>query len=234
MAKIDYRKKRETSKGYSRLYENDVLGRFFTANHAATISNGMELRKKLINCYTGKLPIFYGDKVKNQKRTLDIINNTTDGCIIFSGYINDKNKNKNKNKKKEIDIIISKKNKLFIIEVKDGNALDTKKSETEIDGIEYSVQSITNLGYEDHEGKLVLMNMENYQHKIKDYRSSEYVMSGEDFCEKFQFDYKKFQECQKSDAPENLATTYYELKEIMEMLELEYADLLLEYKNTMK
>lgn len=197
MAIIDLNKKRETSGGYLRLCGNKEIANLGTAMHAAVISVGTQTSQKLELSYTGELPIFSGEKVNTPTKTLEVLRQNPNGVIIFNGYVKGKN-----GKKQEVDLIIFYTDILYISEIKDGNALDTKKSPAEIDGIENAMNFYKSKNY-NTSGSLVLMHMENNNHSIKDMRAKKYVISGQDMCKKFSFDFSKFSNFQKKESSSN-------------------------------
>jgi hypothetical protein len=132
-----------------------------------------------------------------------------EGVIIFGGFIPKKN-----GKKQEIDLIVLLDGVLYCFEIKEGNALDTKKSEIEIDGIERSVEYFTSEKYKTN-GLLLLIHMNDGIHSIKDIRAKKYVMSGSEFCTKFLFDFQKYNQYQEYEAQINEKIIVDEMRQIV-------------------
>ena len=198
MAIVDINRERTTSGGYNRQTGNSDIANLITACHAALISNGTKVGEKLERSYLGNLPIYSGKDVNTPNKTLKVIKNNSTGVIILNGFIKDKN-----NKKQELDMLIYDGKTIYIYELKDGDNLDTKKSAAEIDNIEYAVNHLKLIGYNNIKGGLVLLHMRNSVHSIKDSRAEDYVKSGYDFCKKHSFDFDEFINIQKNEAPTN-------------------------------
>jgi hypothetical protein len=197
MAIIELNKKRKSSGGYKRMIGNERIANLLTACQAAVISTGCQIAQKLIESYSGNLPIFFGKDVNSPSKTLKTLKLNPKGVIIFSGYIKDVN-----GKKQEVDVLIFDGEKIFLGEIKEGDNLDTKKSEIEINDIENAVKYFTSNEFKTT-GALILMNMFNKYHSIKDSRANEYIISGQDFCEIFEFDFQKFLNIQKNETSFN-------------------------------
>lgn len=198
MAIIDLHKKRKTSGSYERILGDKRFSNLVRSIHAASITSGTQVSFRLKHAYIGNLPTFNGKSVNTPLKTLKVIMENPEGVIIFGGFIPKKN-----SKKQEIDLIILFKGKLYCFEIKEGNALDTKKSEVEIDGIEIAVEYFSEKKY-DTQGGLILLYMTNGIHSVKDQRSDKYIISGTDFCEKFHFDFQKFNSYQEHETKLNL------------------------------
>lgn len=172
-----------------------------TAVHAAAICTGNQVGLMLTISYEGNLPIFSGNDVNTAKKTLNKIKENPNGVIIFGGYISYYNQI-GKQKKQEVDVILLVDGKIYCYEIKDGNSLDTKKSKSEIDVIESFKKYFTDKNY-DVEVGLISINMKNGEHQIKDERIKDYLISGENFSNKFNFNFKKYLELQEKEQPLN-------------------------------
>lgn len=92
---------------------------------------------------------------------------------------------------------------LYCYEIKDGDNLDTKKSKSEIDVIE-NAEKFFKTHFSDVNVGIVSVHMTNGVHNIKDERANKYVLSGVDFCNKFNFNFDMFCELQNNEQPHNL------------------------------
>lgn len=214
MATIDLKKIRKTSGSYYRITGNKQISNLMTAIQAAAISNGNQVAERFRLSYTGNLPLFYGKEVNTIVKTLKVLSDNKDGCIIFGGFILDENSPK-KNKKKEVDVIIFINDKLYCYEIKDGNSLDTKKAVSEINLIESFVTFFESKNFKVEVG-LISVNMVNGEHSIKDFRANKYLISGKDFSEKFSFDFNFFCDLQKNEQPYNEQIIIDEMKKIIQ------------------
>lgn len=201
MALITKNENRKSTGSYLRLTGNTKIAQLMTAVHAAAICTGNQVGLKLTISYEGNLPIFFGKDVNTAKKTLNKIKENPDGVIIFGGYISYFNEI-GKQKKQEVDVILLVDGKIYCYEIKDGNSLDTKKSKSEIDVIESFKKYFTNKNF-DVEVGLISINMKNGEHQIKDERIKDYLISGENFSNKFNFNFKKYLELQEKEQPLN-------------------------------
>ena len=112
------RKENETPSGYERLFGNRQLGMLFSKVHATVITSGNELERFLASRLkkTDGISI---DKINKEKRVLK------DAKIDSSG----------KKHKLDIDCVIEKDGKVMLIEIKDGDTFDTKKTAGEIESL---------------------------------------------------------------------------------------------------
>lgn len=211
---INLNKKRNTSGSYSRIIGNEKISNLVTSIHSTAIRSGNEVAERLKLSYIGDLPIYDSENVNTPTKTLKILEKNKNGVIIFNGYINIKNNN-GKNKKQEVDLIIFINNILYCFEIKEGENLDTKKSKAELDLVENFVSYFTKLNFNVISG-LLLINMKNNQHSIKDSRAKSYIMSGEEFTKKFNFDFKMYKDIQKNEQPINEKIVIEEMRKILD------------------
>jgi hypothetical protein len=213
MALITKNPNRKSSGAYERLTGNKAIAELITSIQAATISTGNQVDIKLRLSYEGDLPIFYGKDVNTAKKTLDKIKEHPNGVIIFGGYISYYN-NVGKQKKQEVDVILFVNGKVYCYEIKDGNSLDTKKSKSEIDVIESFYRFFSEKNF-DVEVGLISINMKNGKHQFKDDRINDYLISGFDFSNKFNFNFKKYLSLQEREQPLNEEFTIEQMRLII-------------------
>lgn len=202
MARIkDYdSSKNKSSGGYSRLFSDPDMALHHTAVHSTVIRNGNELPIKMSKHYNGNLPIFGGKEVNSLDKTKKVISKNPNGCIIIGGKIKIKNSN-GKDKVCEVDLLIIQNQNIKIIELKDGNNLDTKKSMAEIDTILNCAETLRNEGYTTV-SKLIAFNSDG-DHDIKDDRIDEVFQTGFDFCTENNFDFDEINNERSMDIEEN-------------------------------
>jgi hypothetical protein len=213
MALITKNKNRKSTGAYKRLVGNKQIADLMTAFHAAAICNGNQVSDKLIVSYEGELPIYKGKEVNTPNKTLKVIEKNPNGVIIFGGYISYFDENI-KEKKQEVDVIVFVGGIFYCYEIKDGDNLDTKKSKSEIDVIESFMKYFSEKGKKVEVG-LISVNMENGKHQIKDKRINDYIISGLDFCDKFQFNFNKFLNLQIDEQPYNESFMIEEMENII-------------------
>jgi hypothetical protein len=211
---INVKKKRNTSGSYLRIIGNEEVSNLITAIHSTAIRSGNEVVERLKLSYNGDLPIYDSENVNTPAKTLKVLEKNKNGVIIFNGYINIENNN-GKNKKQEVDLIIFINNTLYCFEIKEGENLDTKKSKVELDLVESFINYFTKLNFNVISG-LLLINMKNNQHSIKDIRANNYIMSGEEFTKKFNFDFKMYKNIQKNEQPINEKIVMEEMRKILD------------------
>jgi hypothetical protein len=212
------KKKRKTTGSYERLFGVGKIGELITSIQSGVIRQGNEVAEILQKCYNGDLPIFFGKNANTPKKTLKILTDNPNGIIIFGAYIPKKTKTKGgKQQQQEIDVIVFDGKTIYICELKNGNNLDTKKSTIEINGLENASNYFEELGFITN-SSLVLIHMNNGVHEIKDVRASNYVMSGNEFCNKFNFDFAKFSSIEKDDQQHNRDFLKKEITTLLEVL----------------
>ena len=211
---INVKKKRNTSGSYLRIIGNEEVSNLITAIHSTAIRSGNEVVERLKLSYNGDLPIYDSENVNTPAKTLKVLEKNKNGVIIFNGYINIENNN-GKNKKQEVDLIIFINNTLYCFEIKEGENLDTKKSKVELDLVESFINYFTKINFNVISG-LLLINMKNNQHSIKDIRANNYIMSGEEFTKKFNFDFKMYKNIQKNEQPINEKIVMEEMRKILD------------------
>ena len=207
MAIITINPNRKSSGSYYRLTGDKKIADLIIAIHAASISTGTQVTQKLIKSYFGKIPIFNGKNVNTPTKTLKVLLQNPSGVIIFNGFFNNP-------KKQEVDVIVYEKGNLYCYEIKDGDSLDTKKSKSEIDIIECA-KKYFNKHFENVIVGIVSIHMNNGIHQIKDIRADEYVISGLDFCQKFNFNFEIFCQLQTNEQPYNKEIVLNEMLSIL-------------------
>jgi hypothetical protein len=194
MAKITETKvptsKKIESSGYYRVTGNPDLTKLIIMIHATSIRNGNELVNVICEKYKGNLKLFKNEKFKNIGQFSQFVEDNKQGFIVnkLKIQINDKYT--------EIDLVILENNVLNLIEFKDGDNLDTKKSKGEIDTL------INAIDFFDKDYKVKInfccFNSDG-NHQIKDNRVNDFFITGKVLSELFNFDYEGCIEHRKLD-----------------------------------
>ena len=211
MAKIRNAKPKTSSGGYNRVFNNEVIGKLIQKVQSTVISNGNEL--EII--------------IQKEANTIDNLDEFLLPQSIASktgAFLCPKNvikSSKYKLKGHEPDLIvfeISKCNKnCYIIELKDGDNFDTKKS-----GGEYTNLEI----FKNHLGSQIAFitnfficsfNQSNKEMIVKGFKGTftiDNVMTGRELCNLLGIDYDAIIETRKQDAEDNVAYFTDELVKI--------------------
>ena len=202
MAKIRNAKPKTSSGGYTRVFDNELLGDLIQKVQSTVISNGTELEKMIT-------------KESVLIENLDeFIDNVNDGKIEDGSYLCQKNTIKAseyKLNKHEPDIVIFKldsgQKNCYIIELKDGDAFDTKKSDAELASLKLyknhlgaKIPFVTNFficSFNQTDKNVIV---EGFKKRF----SEDEVMTGKELCELLEIDYQKIIDKRKSDAPDNI------------------------------
>jgi hypothetical protein len=202
--KVPNLKKIESS-GYYRVTGNPDLTKLSIMMHATSIRNGNELVDVICDNYMGNLQLFKNKKFKNIDQFSQFVEDNKQGFIVNKLKININNKYT------EIDLVILEDNVLNLIEFKDGDNLDTKKSKGEIDTLISAIEFFTN----DYKVKsnFCCFNSDG-NHQIKDNRVDDFFITGKELCKIYNFDFERCVEHRKLDCLYNEKYVIDELKKI--------------------
>jgi len=213
--KIENTKKGREDGGYTRLFGNELLGSLISRVHSASISSGHELEKLILE----KSKSFLIQTSEEMER---IISNEEKFEKIT--YLIPKKVVKNSRFKlnHESDYLILKKETktLYIVELKDGDAFDTKKSVGEIESLRNFKNHISeNVPYK----TLMIIcsfNQTNKEKIIQGFKNKikfEEAYTGKEFCKLIDIDYEEIlKERKNKDQKENLKFFCTELLKINE------------------
>ncbi len=202
MAKIRNANPKSSSGGYKRVFDNEILGKLIQKIQSTVISNGNELEK--IIAEQSKL-------IKNLEEFLSNCYSKDQENGVFLCPKRTIKKSKYKLDKHEPDLIIFEisdnlKN-CYIIELKDGDNFDTKKSEGEFENLEK---------YKNHLGSQIAFitnfficcfNQNDKEMIVKGFKnrfSLEQVMTGKQLCDLLGLNYTSITEMRKQDAEDNI------------------------------
>jgi hypothetical protein len=214
MARLRERQTRNTSKAYSRVFGNEQLGRLISRVHATSIANGNEL-EKIIN-----------ELIKKDSRVIDDF----DKFIMSKNIMPDNvylipktilKKSEIIDCTKQPDFVILKienyERHCFIIELKDGDNFDTKKSagekmllQTFEKYISTKIQYTTSIHIccfnQSDKNKIIT----GFKNKINENEA----MTGEEFCKLLKINYLNIIDNRKTDQLDNLECFIEELLNI--------------------
>jgi hypothetical protein len=213
MAKIEATKKGRADGGYTRLFSNKELGSLFSQIHATVIRAGDELEKLLVDKHLAIMTeqeaiafISGGNSMDLRKRyiiTKPIIRKYLKayiGCHKEPDYV----------------ILNIPEKKCYVVELKDGDTFDTKKSFGEIATLKEFAAKFKDKfpGYE----VFIKVCSFNLQDKtkitmgLKNQITLEEAMTGEEFCTLISILYSNIITQRENEGPENI--TYF-LKELL-------------------
>lgn len=202
--------------GYTRVLGNDELGSLISKVQATVISNGTELERMILN-------------LSNNISNLDkFIDDATSGLIEDNVYICPKKvyaKSSylvydNQQKKIEPDLlifIVERKRICKVVELKDGDAFDTKKSSGEKEHLELFVQKFGAKIPFVAEYFICCFNQNNKDIIYEGFKgcfSLEHILTGKELCEILNISYDDIVNQRKKDADANLKYFIDELLKI--------------------
>lgn len=201
MAKIRNANPKSSSGGYTRVFNDENLGKLIQKIQSTVISNGTELEKYISE--KSNLIANLDDFLSNRK------DEQCNGAFLCTKAVI--KKSKYKLDKHEPDLIVfeinSSEKNCYIIELKDGDNFDTKKSDGEFENLEK---------YKNHLGSKIpfvtnfficCFNQESKDLIVKGFKnrfSVEQVMTGKQLCNLLGIDYDTIIETRKKDAEDNV------------------------------
>jgi len=214
MAKIRDASPKTSSGGYQRVFANEELGNLITKVHTTNISNGTELEKIIQQL------------IKDDGRVVDdckefFANPIDEGMVYLIPKKIIKKWDKIQFDKAEPDFIIvanmDKLKKCYIIELKDGNNFDTKKSSAEKETltkfrntIAQHIEYTTSI----HVCCFNAQTNKEVSNAFKGKFTLDEVMTGEEFCTLLGVNYQNIVDNRASDALDNIDYFVNELLKI--------------------
>ena len=196
----------ETPSGYERLFGNRQLGMLISKVHATSIRQGTELEKFLASKLPENTNIAIAKINKNER--------------VFKGAKTDSTGKKHK---LEIDCVIKTKDKIMLIEIKDGDTFDTKKVAGEVESLNFARDYISNLmkisrdRISMHYCSFNARDHEQIEKGSKGLLGECKAMTGKELCDIFGLDFNKIVQERKTDQKENMEFFINELKKISEI-----------------
>jgi len=221
--KIKKTKKNDIKKsGYYAVLGNEDLAELLRKGQSTTIRNGNELEdiigsqikfnkvysisfEELLNMIkTNPTENFYISKFSLKKEIL------VDNGIELKGK-----------KSISVDGLLYKDSVLYIIEYKDGDNLDTKKSQSEVESLSKISELFTSLGV-DNSPKLVLWRCDDIKNSsIKTSEHREYLTTGIDVADILDISFNDIQEIRNKDQEDNVL---YFTEQVCKILNLKKID----------
>lgn len=202
MAKISETKGRKDNKsGYTRLLGHQKLGSLLSRTHATTIRNGTDLEHRIQNLTKDEIKTTIDELFDPQKSMIK-----PKLQVIFQPQM-PKSEDQKTSIKADILILDHDQKKAFVIEVKDGDTFDTKKSSGEFASMtRFAEWVFDKTGYYTTY-KFCSFNQDDKNAIVKGAKgrfSIEHAMTGNELCELLDINYKKFLEDRKTFQKENL------------------------------
>lgn len=198
------KKKHKTSGSYGRLFDNEKIGLVMSDVQSTAIRNGNEL-EKLIERYSNPL---------TNSDTCNLINEIKLGTIQNGTYLLSKDSYRGTAiaiPNHEPDYIVVRANdtntKIVVIEMKDGDDFDTKKSNAELETLTACKDFIENNFEISTDYALCCFNQKSRQNIVRGLKhrfDEAHVMTGNEFCELVDIEYEAIINERKSDAADNI------------------------------
>lgn len=198
------KKKHKTSGSYGRLFDDEKIGLVMSDVQSTAIRNGNEL-EKLIERYSNPL---------TNSDTCNLINEIKSGTIQNRTYLLSKDSYRGTAiaiPNYEPDYIVVRVNdanvKIVVVEMKDGDDFDTKKSNAELETLTACKDFIENNFEISTDYALCCFNQKSRQNIVRGLKNrfdEAHVMAGNEFCELVGIEYEAIINERKSDAADNI------------------------------
>lgn len=214
MAKIKNAKPKTSSGGYERLVNNKQLASIFTKAQSTVISNGTELEKIISSqaAIIKDLDQFIED-VKN--------NIIKEGSYLCTKKIVKASKYRMDQHEPDFIVFIVGRDKLCeVVELKDGDSFDTKKSSSEFNSLKEFTNHIAPLIPFVVRFYICCFNQEDKSQIIEGFKkrfTEEQVMTGREFCNLLGINYDYIINTREQDAIDNFNYVVEELTKIDEI-----------------
>jgi hypothetical protein len=212
MAKIKNAKPKSTSGGYERLVGNPAMADIFTKAQSTVISNGTELEKMI------------RDRAQLIANLDEFIDQCDEGLVPDGSYLCTKavlKESKYNLEKHEPDFIAftlnTTKKLCYVVELKDGDAFDTKKAAAEKEMLQKFVNHLAPRIPFRTKYYICCFNQLDKAKIVAGFKNTvtiEEVMSGNEFCNILGINYRQIVEFRKDDAVENYAYVVQKMSEI--------------------
>lgn len=194
--------------GYYAIFGDENIANICRKVQSTTIRNGNELQGLIFD------QVNYDKKNKSNtfESLVELIKKGEDFYLSNVKIKNIKGKIEINGKKTiDVDAIVFKDKKLYIIEYKDGDALDTKKSQSEVESLKKLLDLFSE--YVESESKLVLWRCKDLKNSsIKTSENREFITTGRDVSKIIDVDFNKIQSIRDGDQVENVE---YFLNEVL-------------------
>lgn len=221
MSKIkDARGRTDGNSGYTRVIGNEALGRLLSRVQATVISNGNELERLIVerSNMIDNLDSFIA------RATIGEIDNGVYLCLKKTFKKSDRYAPPLKGIEPDMLIFIIESHRICkIIELKDGDAFDTKKSQGEKEHLErFSMQFGAKIPFVT-DYYICSFNQEDKDVILSGFKgvfSKEHIMTGRELCTLLGIDYEYIRELRRRDMEDNLDYFLSELLAIEEIRDI--------------
>lgn len=218
MVKMSETKPGRSDGAYARIFDHPQLGSAMARVHATTIRAGTELER-----------IIRRESYANEVAILDLdvfLDNGVDG-IFIADKKTVKASSRIQFSKSEPNYLIFQREGLlrrcFVMELKDGDTFDTKKSSGEVETLKEFTRSVGSTLTYSTEFKICSFNQTDKQAIVIGFKQTvteAQVWTGREFCELMGFDYDAILEERKSDAATNRRFLVEQLLNIPEIRQI--------------
>lgn len=214
MAKIKNAKPKSSSGGYNRLVNNEQLASILTKAQSTVITNGTEL-ENIISSQSKVIDNL--DKFINDVKSNLIPNGTylcTKKVVKKSVYKMDKHE-------PDFIVFVVERDKVCnIVELKDGDSFDTKKSSSELESLQHFTNHIAPLIPFMVKFYICCFNQNDKLKIVEGFKKrfkEDQVMTGREFCDLLGIDYDAIIDAREKDAIDNFDYVIEELIKIDEL-----------------
>lgn len=206
------RRENQSPSGYSRLFGNIALGNLLSKVQAAVISSGNELERLILErC----------QKISDFDNFVTDLDNRSPG--IFVATKRQIKKSKKVESRFEPDLLAFDlvHRICYVIEVKDGDQFDTKKSEGErntLHSFRSDVASVLPFSFKIYMCSFNAPSKESIYHGLKHKFPLDELMTGKELCDLLGIDYDEILDIRKQDQEDNIDYFVESLKNIPEIL----------------
>lgn len=206
------RRENQSPSGYSRLFGNIALGNLLSKVQAAVISSGNELERLILErC----------KKISDFDNFVTDLDNRSPG--IFVATKRQIKKSKKVETRFEPDLLAFDlvHRICYVIEVKDGDQFDTKKSEGErniLHSFRSDVASVLPFSFKIYMCSFNAPSKEAIYHGLKHKFPLDELMTGKELCDLLGIDYDEILDIRKQDQEDNIDYFVESLKNIPEIL----------------
>lgn len=207
---------RNTNSGYGRVFSNNALGLLISKIQATVISNGSELERTLLS---------QTNNISDLEKFIASIEADDgiypDGIYVCQKRVLKKSKYAVHGYEPDLLVFLVQKRRLCgVIELKDGDAFDTKKAEVEKEHLEHFTKEFgIKIPFTTQYYVCCFNQDDKEQIKIgfKNKLDEEHILTGRELCNLLQIDYEKIVKTRQADAESNLR---YFLKELVKIKEV--------------
>jgi hypothetical protein len=218
------RKKKDSS--YLRLFKYktkiaELVSDLITAVHSTSISEGVKLEQYIFDEFDGEKyhKIKFNDVVKIIKNYESEKTILFKKVIIGKKIINENTKHDHERSENvHLDLLILHKGELFINELKDGESLDTKKSDIEIREIKVIKKLFENVTGLPCSSSIILWTCKNIEtSSIKTIEADDYILRGIDLCDTLNINHELIEYKRKNSYEGNLKFVLDKMIEIVDV-----------------